>query len=56
MKFKVREHFFVHMDGKVHEPGTELELSAEQAERHAAQIEPVEAPKPSRKVKADAAE
>ena len=56
MNYKVREHFYVHMDGKVYEPGTELELTAEQAERHAAQIEPVEAPKPARKVKADAAE
>jgi hypothetical protein len=53
MKYKVREHFFVHLDGKVLEPGTELELTDEQAERHAAQIEPVEAPKPARKVKAD---
>ena len=56
MKHKVRDHFFVHMDGKVHEPGTVLDLTEEQAERHAAQIEIVEQPKTSRKVKADGAE
>ena len=56
MKYKVREHLYVHLDGQVHEPGTVLDLTDEQAERHAAQIEPAEAPKPSRKVKADAAE
>jgi hypothetical protein len=53
---KVREHFYVHMDGKVHGPGTELELNEEQAERYAAQIEPVAKPEPKpRKAKADAA-
>lgn len=56
MKFKVREHFFVHMSGKVYEPGTELDLNEDQAERYAAQIEPVEVPKPSRRVKSDGAE
>lgn len=56
MKYKVREHFFVYLDGQVHEPGSLLELTDEQAERHAAQIEPAEQPKPARKVKADAAE
>lgn len=54
MKYKVRDHFFVHMDGQVHEPGTELDLTDDQAERYAAQIELAEVPKPSRKVKADA--
>lgn len=56
MKYKVREHFYVHLDGQVHEPGSVLELTDEQAERHAAQVEPAESSKPSRKVKADAAE
>ena len=56
MKFKVREHFFVHLNDKVYEPGTELELTAEQAERHATQIEPLEAPKPAKKAKADGAQ
>lgn len=56
MKYKVREHFYVHMDEKVFEPGTELELTAEQAERYAAQIEVVEALKPARKVKTDGAD
>ena len=56
MKYKVREHFFLHMEGQVHEPGTVLDLSDEQADVYAAQIEPAEAPKPARKVKADATE
>ena len=56
MKYKVREHFFLHMDGQVHEPGSVLDLNEEQVERYAGQIEPAEQPKPARKVKADAAE
>ena len=55
MQYKVREHFYVHLDGQVHEPGTVLDLTEEQAERYAAQIEPAEQPKPARKAKADAA-
>jgi len=44
------------MDGKVHGPGTELDLTAEQAERHEAQVEPIpEPPKTKAKAKADAA-
>lgn len=49
--FKVRPEFFVHLDGKVFEPGIELELSDDQAELVAHQVEPVEAPKPARKAK-----
>jgi hypothetical protein len=49
--FKVRSEFFVHLDGKVFEPGTELELSDEQLELVAHQVEAVEAPKPTRKAK-----
>lgn len=56
MQYKVREHFFVHLDGQSYGPGTVLDLSDEQAERHAAQIETVESPKPSRKAKANDAE
>ena len=51
MKYKVREHFFVHMDGQVYESGSELELNDEQALRYEAQIELVEAPKACRKGK-----
>lgn len=40
-KFKVREHFYVHLDGDVHGPGDVVELTEEQAEAHAAQIEPL---------------
>lgn len=54
MKYKVREHFFVHMDGQVYKPGSELDLNEEQALRYEAQIEPVEAPKACRKGKGDA--
>ena len=53
---KVRDHFYVHLDGKAHGPGTELDLTAEQAERHAAQVESIpEPPKTKAKAKADAA-
>ena len=51
MKYKVREQFFVHMDGQVFEPGTELDLNDEQAALHAVQIEAVEPAKPSGKAK-----
>lgn len=53
MQYKVREHFYVHLGGQVHVPGTVLDLTEEQAERHAAQIEPAEQSKPSRRAKAD---
>lgn len=42
MQYKVRDHFYVHLDGKVFEPGAVLELNDEQAERHAVQVEPLE--------------
>ena len=53
--FKVRSEFFVHLDGKVFGPGTELELSNDQAELVAHQVEPAEAPKAARKAKAEPA-
>ena len=53
MNYKVRDHFYVHMDGRVYEPGAELELDEQQAARYAAQIEPVAPAKPSKKVTAD---
>lgn len=56
MQYKVREHFFVHLDGQSYGPGDLLDLTDEQAERHAAQIEPAEAPKPARKAKANDAD
>ena len=56
MQYKVREQFYVHLDGKVSEPGTVLDLDDAQYELVAHQVEPVEAPKPARKVKADGAE
>lgn len=55
MQYKVREQFYVHLDGKVSEPGTVLELDDAEYELVAHQVEPVEAPRPARKVKADAA-
>lgn len=56
MKYKVRGEFYVHFEGQVFEPGAEVDMSDEQAVLYAHQIEPAEAPKPSRKVKTDAAE
>lgn len=56
MKYKVRPDFYVHLDEQVYEPGQEIELDAARFELVAHQVEPVEAPKPSRKVKADAAD
>jgi hypothetical protein len=49
--FKVRSEFFVHLDGKVFEPGTELELTPEQAELVLHQVELLPEPKPARKAK-----
>jgi hypothetical protein len=51
MEYKVRDHFFVHLDGQSYGPGSSVDLSDEQAARHAAQIEAVEPVKPSRKAK-----
>jgi len=48
-KYKVREHFHVRHGNEVHGPGAELELSPEQHELVAHQVEPVEAPKPATK-------
>jgi hypothetical protein len=57
MKYKVRDQFYVYLDGQVSEPGTVLDLDDAQYGLVAHQVEPVEAPKPaSRKVKADGAE
>ena len=41
MKFKVRDHFYVHHKGEVFGPGQTVDLTADEAEAHAAQIEPV---------------
>ena len=50
MAFKVRDHFCVHLDGQAHPAGTVLELTAEQVERHAAQIEEIaDTPQPKRR-------
>ena len=44
-KYKVRDGFWVHgLDDNPIDPGQEIELDDEQAERWAAQIEPVAAP------------
>lgn len=56
MQYKVREQFYVYLDGQVSEPGTVLDLDDAQYELVAHQVEPVEAPKPARKVKADGVE
>ena len=42
MQYRVRDHFFVHLEGFAYPGGTLLELTEEQAELHAAQIEQVE--------------
>jgi hypothetical protein len=51
--FKVRSEFFVHLDGKTFKPGVALELSDDQFELVAHQVEPADAPepKPGRKPK-----
>jgi hypothetical protein len=56
MQYKVRDHFYVHLNDQVSEPGTVLELDDAQYGLVAHQVEPVEAPKPAKKVKADGAE
>lgn len=53
MKYKVRSGFFVYLNEQVYEPGTELELTDDQAALVAHQIEPAEAPKRQRKAAAD---
>jgi len=53
MKYKVRSGFFVYLNEQVYEPGTELELTDDQAVLVAHQIEPAEAPKRQRKAAAD---
>jgi len=49
--FKVRSEFHVHKDGKVFAPGTELELSADELELVAHQVEQMI--KPTRKARTD---
>lgn len=53
-KYKVREHFYVHLDGEVHQPGDVVDLTDEQAEAHAVQIEAVGAAGKGAKARADA--
>jgi hypothetical protein len=55
MQYKVRDSFYVHLGNQVAEPGAVLELTAEEFELVAHQVEPVETPKPARKAKADGA-
>lgn len=52
MRYRVRDHFCVHLDGQAYEAGTMLELTAEQAERHAVQIEEIAEPRPPKRRKA----
>ena len=53
MQYKVRDQFFVHMAGEVYAPGAVIDLAEDALALVAHQVEPVEAPKPSRKAKAD---
>jgi hypothetical protein len=53
MKYKVRSDFYVHLGDQVAEPGAVLDLTAEEFELVAHQVEPVETSKPARKAKAD---
>ena len=53
MKYKVRNDFYVHLGDQVALPGTVMDLTPEEFELVAHQVEPVETPKPSRKAKAD---
>lgn len=55
MQYKVRNEFYVHLRNQVFRPQELLELSDEEFELVAHQVEPVEAPKPARKAKADGA-
>lgn len=56
MQYKVRSEFYVHLRNQVFRPQELLELSDEEFELVAHQVEPVEAPKPARKAKANGAE
>lgn len=56
MQYKVRSDFYVHLRNQVFRPQELLELSDEEFELVAHQVEPVEAPKPARKAKANGAE
>jgi hypothetical protein len=56
MQFKVRDSFFVHLRNQVFRPQELLELTEEELELVAHQVEPIEAPKPARKAKANGAE
>jgi hypothetical protein len=42
MKYRVRDHFHVHLRQQAHGPGTELDLTDDEAARVAHQIELVE--------------
>ena len=47
-KYKVRDQFFVHLNEKVYEPGTIVDLTDEEASKVAHQVEPVAAVKPAK--------
>lgn len=53
-KYKVREQFYVHLNGEVHQPGDVVDLTDDQAEAHAAQVEAVDAGRKGAKARADA--
>jgi hypothetical protein len=56
MKYKVRDNFYAWVGEQGYAPGTVLDLDDDAAALVAVQVEPVEAAKPARKVKADGAE
>ena len=56
MQYKVRNNFYAWIGEQGYAPGTVLDLDDDAAALVAVQVEPVEVPKPSRKVKADGAE
>jgi hypothetical protein len=54
MQYKVRNDFYVHLGDQVALPGTVMELTPEEFELVAHQVDPIEAPKAAaKKVKAD---
>lgn len=56
MDYKVRDNFYVHLHNKVYGPGSLVELTADELDLVAHQVEPIVACKPTRKAKADGAD
>jgi hypothetical protein len=56
MQYKVRDQFYAQVGDTINPPGTVLDLDDAQYGLVAHQVEPVDAPKPAKKVKADGAE